>query len=90
MVLLKNPVCNKVCKHHYSKDAILDYIATKTRNRGQVSCPVAGCSNRAVTAAQLEDDAEISLHVRRFQRQEQQQSTQRTSQAEDLMDSEEE
>ncbi|CAG8575621.1 7896_t:CDS:2 [Diversispora eburnea] len=39
-LLFEEPVTGKVCKHTYSKDAILQLIR---RNRNAVVCPVAGC-----------------------------------------------
>ncbi|RKP07681.1 zinc-finger of the MIZ type in Nse subunit-domain-containing protein [Thamnocephalis sphaerospora] len=42
---MSEPVTSGVCKHSFSKHAIMDYIQRKTRS-GIVNCPVAGCTQR--------------------------------------------
>lgn len=93
MVLMEDPVVNKVCKHNYSKAAIQNHISTKRKNRGpnyKVGCPVPGCFNDNVTLSQLEDDTTISIQVRRFQRKEARLQLERSSQAEDIDPSDDE
>jgi hypothetical protein len=93
MLLMEDPVINKVCKHHYSKSAIANHIATKRKNRGhnyKVGCPVPGCYNQDVTLSQLEDDATITIQVRRFKRNEERESQKRSSQAEQIDETDEE
>jgi len=64
-VLLEAPVKNKYCKHVYSKEAILNHIQVRQKNR---QCPVPGCHNRQLTKDQLEDDGETEMKVRREKR----------------------
>ncbi|GKY99942.1 E3 SUMO-protein ligase NSE2 [Mayamaea pseudoterrestris] len=93
MQLMDDPVINKMCKHHYSKAAIANYISTKRKNRGpnyKVGCPVPGCFNQNVNMNQLEDDSTILLQVRRFKKQEERETQMRSSQAENVDESEEE
>jgi HSP20 family molecular chaperone IbpA len=90
MELMEDPVVNKLCKHHYSRAAIQNYISTKRKNRGpnyKVSCPVPGCNNENVTLSQLEDDATITIQVRRFKRHMERESQKRSSQAENIDES---
>jgi hypothetical protein len=66
--LMENPVKNKICKHTYSRAAIMQHIAASARN---CVCPVAGCQNRNVTASQLEEDKLMETLVRRFKTRQQ-------------------
>jgi len=58
---LEQAVTNKSCGHHYSKEAIREYINMSKKG---VSCPATGCSAK-VTLRSLEDDEEIRLLVKR-------------------------
>ena len=66
LTLLEKPVRNKLCKHLYSRDAILTQINFHSRRKGtRCKCPVSGCANENVTKDQLEDDRETEILVRR-------------------------
>jgi hypothetical protein len=85
---MEDAVRNKVCSHVYSKAGILAHI--QSQGRSQCKCPMAGCGNRNVSGAQLEEDIETKMNVRRAMRQESQRLEHQASQANDLMDSDEE
>jgi len=59
--MLENPVTNKSCGHHYSKDAILEMMR---KSKKGAQCPVSGCSAK-VTVRSLEDDKDVELLVQR-------------------------
>lgn len=59
--LFENPLRNKVCGHVYSKAGF--EMMLQTRNR---KCPVVGCLNQNVTRAQLEEDYEMEMRVKRY------------------------
>jgi Zinc-finger of the MIZ type in Nse subunit len=86
---MEDAVRNKVCSHVYSKAGILAHIQSQGRSH-QCKCPMAGCGNRSVSEAQLEEDIETKMNVRRAMRQESQRLEQQASQANDLIDSDEE
>jgi len=67
--ILENPVTNKPCNHHYSKDAIMEMIRHASTGRAkQVNCPVTGCSAK-VTAKSIEDNKDLELMIQREQLQ---------------------
>jgi hypothetical protein len=66
--LMEDPVKNKVCKHTYSRAAVMQHIAASGRN---CVCPVAGCRNNNITASQLEEDNLMETLVRRFKKRQQ-------------------
>ena len=93
MTLMEDPVINLVCKHHYSKAAIQNYITTKRRGRGvnyKLGCPVPGCVNQDINLSQLEEDSTITIQVRRFKRYEERETQKRSSQAENIDESDDE
>ena len=93
MMLMEDPVVNLVCKHHYSKAAIQNYITTKRKQRGpnfKVGCPVPGCFNQDIAMTQMEEDSTITIQVRRFKRNEERETQKRSSQAENIDESDEE
>lgn len=49
---LDEPVMGRVCRHHYSKDAIHTLIR---QNHNRVECPVSGCRQRLTTADLVPD-----------------------------------
>jgi len=60
-MLLANPVTNKNCGHHYSRDAIQNLI--QNAKRGQTcNCPITGCSAK-VTLRTLEENKELEVLV---------------------------
>jgi len=85
---LEQPLKNKACGHVYSHEGIMSHIRAK--GRAACPCPVGGCANQNVTLQQLEKDVEMEMAVRRQKRREDQEMQQRASQADDLMDSDEE
>ncbi|KAJ2799524.1 hypothetical protein H4R20_004407 [Coemansia guatemalensis] len=62
---LTDPVTSKVCKHSFSREAILDYIRG---HGGKCACPVDGCSNR-IRPQDLYADKVLERNVSRHLRQ---------------------
>ena len=87
--LLQEPVKSKLCGHVYSKQAVTQYIRTGNRK-----CPAVGCNNHQLNLSQLEADPEKETLVRRFRRRQEliasQQQQLLASQAEGLVDSDDE
>lgn len=52
---ISDPVRNKICKHIYDKQSIMDAIKVNSRLR----CPYVGCNNRKVDPNDLEEDREL-------------------------------
>ncbi|KAJ1882899.1 hypothetical protein H4R99_001231 [Coemansia sp. RSA 1722] len=67
---LIEPMTSKVCKHSYSREAILGYIRSQ---RGSGACPVGGCVHR-ITAKDLFADSvlerKVANHLRQLEEQE--------------------
>jgi len=61
--ILVNPVTNKNCGHHYSKDAIQNLIRGNKRAQS-CNCPVSGCSAK-VSLKTLEDNKDLEVLVQR-------------------------
>ncbi|CAG8659542.1 10079_t:CDS:2 [Acaulospora morrowiae] len=61
-LLLEDPVTSKVCKHTFSKDAILQLIR---RNRDAVSCPMTGC-DKQIMEHDLQPNKRIERKVARY------------------------
>jgi hypothetical protein len=78
--LFRDPVRSKVCGHIYSRQGI-EQLLRQSGHRASVRCPVAGCSNSALTSAQLEEDHEAAMKVRRQKRREANEREQRMTQA---------
>jgi Zinc-finger of the MIZ type in Nse subunit len=87
---MENPHKNKVCGHTYGLDAITQLIRNAGRGRGRCKCPVAGCTNSAVTVDQLEKDIETEYAIKRRRRAEEHETQVRASQANDLEDTDDE
>lgn len=81
---LEDPVRNSVCGHCYSRGAIMEYL-----QNGGVHCPVAGCLNRSLKKAQLEEDRATGVKVRRELLKEASAAKLRATQS-DLVDSDDE
>lgn len=67
LTIMKDPVRSRICKHAFSRAAIVEHL------RQNKICPVPGCSNRSMTAAELEDDDMMVRLVRRFKKREEHQ-----------------
>ncbi|ODV92252.1 hypothetical protein CANCADRAFT_839 [Tortispora caseinolytica NRRL Y-17796] len=66
--LLQNPVTNSLCKHAYSKEAIMQYIERDPTMR--YSCPVAGCTqfvSENVLIANPALERRLARHLRSLQ-----------------------
>ncbi|KAJ1740761.1 hypothetical protein LPJ78_004212 [Coemansia sp. RSA 989] len=67
---LVDPVTSKVCKHSFSKEAILSFIQS---NRGSCACPVGGCS-KTIRSRDLYADKllerKVARHLRRLEMEE--------------------
>ncbi|KAJ2455554.1 hypothetical protein EV183_000031 [Coemansia sp. RSA 2336] len=67
---LVDPVTSKVCKHSFSREAILNFIRS---NRGSCACPVDGCS-KTIRSRDLYADKllerKVSRHLRQLEMEE--------------------
>lgn len=87
-MLLEDPVRNTLCHHTYSRNGIRQHMRTKGRN---CRCPFPGCVNtQPVTESVLERDYEMEDAVRREKRRLEQETQRIASQANDLVDSDDE
>jgi hypothetical protein len=77
---MEDPVKNKVCKHSYSRNAILQHIRVNRK------CPVPGCGNRNVTPAQLETDDYSAMLIRRAKKRQEMERRSQTQAAIDMDD----
>ena len=64
MRLMEEPVRSRVCGHSFSKHAIVAHL------RISRECPVPGCVNRQMRVAELEDDMETTMRIRRHKKRE--------------------
>ena len=64
MAIMEDPVRSRVCKHSFDRHAIVAHL------RRFQSCPVPGCGNHSMTIAELEDDPETTMRVRRYKKRE--------------------
>lgn len=88
---LTDAVRNTVCGHVYSAQGIAAHMKAKQQRGHNCSCPVFGCGNTAVTAAQLKEDLETNMRVRRAVRHEEhRKQVLAASQGGELMDSDDE
>ena len=78
--LVEDPLRSKVCGHVYSRVGIEQLLHQNRHRGGKIRCPVAGCSNSAVTREQLEEDHEAAMKVRRLKRREANEREQRMTQ----------
>jgi len=62
-MLFVNPVKNKVCHHVYDRAGLSQMLGARKH-----TCPVPGCANKNVSMAQVENDEEMVLKVRRHQK----------------------
>ena len=69
---LVDPVRSKICKHAYSREAILAMLGRKPF----IACPVTGCANRQLNKEQLEEDVQAKLALRHAQKRKEQRPTQ--------------
>eukprot|EP01128_Nolandella_sp_AFSM9_P002252 TRINITY_DN12636_c0_g1_i1.p1 TRINITY_DN12636_c0_g1~~TRINITY_DN12636_c0_g1_i1.p1 ORF type:complete len:254 (+),score=45.30 TRINITY_DN12636_c0_g1_i1:25-786(+) len=63
--IFTDPVKNRMCAHHYERQAIMNYIDAKGRGRARLKCPAAACG-ASVTKQSLDASPEMSLRVRKF------------------------
>lgn len=66
--LLVDPVRNKLCKHAYSREAILQHVHGERRHRREATCPAAACS-AVVLERKLQDAPDLARRVQRYVRQ---------------------
>jgi Zinc-finger of the MIZ type in Nse subunit len=88
--LLVDPVKNRVCGHIYSRENIVGLINQLGKNRRAKRCPVAGCGNDHLSEAQLQPCLETATLVRREQHRLDVLAKQRATQANDLVDTDDE
>lgn len=87
-VLMEDPVKNSICGHSYSRAGIRSHMQAKQH---RAKCPVAGCYNtQVVTERVLADDYGVQQAVRKEKRRQEQEQQRIASQANDLMDSDDE
>jgi hypothetical protein len=77
-MFFEDPVKNKVCHHTYSRHGLQQLI----KNR-KTTCPVAGCGNKSLSLAQVEEDVEMVMKVKRFKQREEQAEKQRKLEEDD-------
>ena len=65
-LFFSKPVKSKVCNHIYDLDGLRQILGNN--NAGKANCPIPGCTNRNLTLAQVEDDVEMMMKVRRHKR----------------------
>ncbi|XP_071105353.1 E3 SUMO-protein ligase NSE2-like [Haliotis cracherodii] len=64
---MKFPMQNKLCKHNYEKEAILEYISRRGK---KAKCPVSGCANnKPIEQSDLEDHKTLRRYIERANRQ---------------------
>lgn len=78
--IFEDPVRNKVCKHVYSRNALVQFLAQAKRKRN-CACPVFGCSNQNLTLESCEPDQTTAMSVKRHERKQAHQLELRMSQA---------
>mmetsp|Transcript_4103 Transcript_4103/g.6466 ORF Transcript_4103/g.6466 Transcript_4103/m.6466 type:complete len:245 (+) Transcript_4103:70-804(+) len=84
MVLFEDPVTSKVCKHTFSRQAIMQHL------RFSSLCPVSGCSNQSLIIAELETNELVAMNVRRAKKRQQIEKNSQSQSAIDMDDEEEE
>lgn len=84
LVAMKDPVRSKICKHSFSRVAIVNHL------RLDKKCPVPGCSNNQMTIAELEDDPDTATLVRRYKKREELQKRAKDRSAIDMDDDDDE
>ncbi|XP_055066036.2 E3 SUMO-protein ligase NSE2 [Misgurnus anguillicaudatus] len=67
--VMVNPVKNKKCQHYYDKDAILEMIKARHRNKKRCRCPKVGCGNADVQESDLELDLVMKRKIQNQKRQ---------------------
>jgi len=83
-LFFSKPVKSKVCNHIYDLDGLRQILGNN--NAGKANCPIPGCTNRNLTLAQVEDDVEMMMKVRRHKNRCEQEQIQRMSQDQDYDD----
>ncbi|XP_028326752.1 E3 SUMO-protein ligase NSE2 [Gouania willdenowi] len=63
-----NPVKNKKCSHHYGREAIMDLIRTKQKQKKKCRCPVIGCVNSNVVESDLVPDQMLRRKIQNQKR----------------------
>ena len=76
--VMQNPQRNKSCGHHYSLEGIQSHLRSKK------ACPIYGCRNKHVTMDQLEDDVEMMMKIKRFEKRSETEKRMRLTQTQDL------
>ncbi|WFD35987.1 hypothetical protein MCUN1_002858 [Malassezia cuniculi] len=62
--LLVDPVINSACAHAYSREAVLQYIASAQQNMVRAKCPAAGCTEN-LSARSLREAPDLRRRVER-------------------------
>jgi len=78
---LEQPMKNRNCGHHYSKEAIEELL--KKNKKNVTSCPVAGCSAKVI-ANSIEEDPDMERQVVRFQKKNKEKSDEEEDELEEL------
>ncbi|OTF83348.1 Zinc-finger of the MIZ type domain containing protein [Euroglyphus maynei] len=53
------PIRNKQCGHLYDKESLFNLF----RNNSTIKCPVTGCSNKKMTATDVEEDSRLRILI---------------------------
>jgi len=78
---LEQPMKNRNCGHHYSKEAIEELL--KKNKKNVTSCPVAGCSAKVIINS-IEEDPDMERQVIRFQKKNKEKSDEEEDELEEL------
>ncbi|XP_073703254.1 E3 SUMO-protein ligase NSE2 [Garra rufa] len=68
-VEMVNPVKNKKCNHYYDREAILEMIKARHKNKKKFRCPKVGCGNTDVQESDLELDLVMKRMIQNHKRQ---------------------
>ena len=79
-MLFEQPVKSKECGHTYSKAGLAQLIKNRKK-----TCPVAGCRNKTLSMAKVEDDEEMRMKVNRFRKREEQEKKKKELEHEEEM-----
>eukprot|EP00092_Neocalanus_flemingeri_P015864 GFUD01017174.1.p1 GENE.GFUD01017174.1~~GFUD01017174.1.p1 ORF type:complete len:213 (-),score=68.13 GFUD01017174.1:270-908(-) len=66
--IAEEPVTNRKCKHTYEKATVMKFLEKHSKTRKALKCPIMGCGNNNITAADLYTDPEIKRKVARQNR----------------------
>ncbi|KAI5122435.1 hypothetical protein M0805_008748 [Coniferiporia weirii] len=78
LTTLKEPITSQICKHSFSKNAIMDYFGGNRSTRKR--CPAAGC-NKLIGITDFQPDKELEKKVKAYERRERQRRAEKEGEA---------